>query len=92
MFTVLVWTTGEMLTAPFAASYAAGRAPQGSAGRYMGVFSLVFSVAHMVGPVGGLLVYEHWGPHVVWYLAGLLSVGLFPILWILARLRDLRVT
>lgn len=83
--TVAVWTVGEMMTAPFIASYSAGRAPQGSAGSYMGILALTFSLAHMLAPVGGLWAYEHWGPNSVWYLCGFLSVVIVPPLWWMGR-------
>ncbi len=85
LLTVFVWTIGEMMTAPFVASYAAGRAPQGSAGRYMGVLTLVFALANMVGPFTGLLIYQHFNPDLIWYVGGLLCVVLAVPFWRLSE-------
>lgn len=85
IFTICIWTIGEMLTAPFTASYTASRAPAGSTGRYMAVFGLAFSVAHMVGPAGGLWVYGRFGADCVWYVSGAICAVVTPVLWTLAR-------
>lgn len=80
---VLIWTIGEMISAPFAAAYAMGRAPEGQAGRYMGLFTLVFALAHMLSPLGGLLIYQELGPNVVWYVCCGFTAAVILPLWVL---------
>jgi predicted MFS family arabinose efflux permease len=66
-FTVAVWTFGEILSMPLMAALIAGRARPETQGRYMGLNSLVFSLALIVSPVAGTAVYERFGGDVVWY-------------------------
>lgn len=66
--TVAVWTFGEMLSMPLVTALIAGRAADSNRGRYMGVFSFVFSLAFVVAPVGGTAIYQRLGPDAVWYV------------------------
>ncbi len=66
LFTVVVWTIGEMLAMPLGAAYVAQRSTEHNRGAYMGLFVTAFSVAAVIGPLGGMWVYQ-WNPHAVWY-------------------------
>jgi MFS family permease len=82
--TVVVWTFGEMILFPASSAYVTDIAPAGRRGEYMGLYSLVFSVALTVGPWVGTTVLDAWGPGILWtgtFLAGCVSVAL------LARVR-----
>lgn len=65
-FTVVVWTFGEMLSMPLVAALIAGRARDDTRGRYMGVFSLSFSLAFIIAPAAGTAVYDRFGGDAVW--------------------------
>jgi len=67
--TVVVWTMGEILTMPLAATVVAGRAGAAS-GRYMGVLSLVFSLAMLVAPFVGNWLYGAIGGDALWPVMG----------------------
>ncbi len=67
--TVVVWTMGEILTMPLAATVVAGRAGAAS-GRYMGVLSLVFSLAMLVAPFVGNWLYGTIGGDALWPVMG----------------------
>lgn len=69
-FTVVVWTFGEMLALPLLATVISQRAGDRNQGKYMGLFSLAFSLAMIAGPAVGTLVYRHWGGHTLWLLCG----------------------
>lgn len=79
---VVVWTMGEILTMPLAATVVAGRAGVAS-GRYMGVLSLVFSLAMLVAPFVGNWLYGLIGGDALWPVmgaAGLVSAaGIFSL-------------
>ena len=75
--TVLVWTTGEMLSLPFLSGWVGNRAGEKSIGGYMGLFSLSISIAFVLGPLAGTWVYQRFGGTPLWYGCGVL--GLF--LW-----------
>lgn len=72
-FTVIVWTMGEILTMPLTATVTAARAGA-SAGRYMGVLSLTFSLAMFIAPFAGNWLYAKIGGDALWTLAG--GIGL----------------
>ena len=55
------WTLGEMISLPFSNAIAAGRGGPGSGGEYMGLYMVAFSIASLVGPAGGLWVYQRYG-------------------------------
>jgi len=76
-FTVGVWTFGEMLSMPLAAALIADRAGEQSQGRYMGLFSLAFSSALVVGPLVGTGVYRNWGPNILWLGCGILGLLMY---------------
>jgi predicted MFS family arabinose efflux permease len=55
---VVIWTFGEMLFFPVSTTYVADFAPDDRRGAYMGAYSLVFGLAHMLGPWTGTLFME----------------------------------
>jgi len=75
--TVLVWTIGEMLSIPFISGWVGNRAGGENVGGYMGLFSLSFSMALVLGPPVGTWVYQRYGSTTLFYGCGL--VGL--LLW-----------
>jgi MFS family permease len=77
---VAVWTCGEMMNAPLMSAIVAELAPVGLRARYMGVFSMGFSAALIVGaPLGGAVL-EHFGGAYLWggsAVAGLAAALLY---------------
>jgi MFS family permease len=74
MATVVVWTFGEMLAAPFGAAIISDLAPARMRARYMGMFSTCFCSANAIGaPLGGWILQEYGGK-VLW--AATLLMGL----------------
>lgn len=71
--TVVVWTVGELLQAPYLSSVVADLAPANLRGTYMGMLTLTFSGSLMVGaPLGGAVL-ERFGPGALW--AGTLGIA-----------------
>jgi MFS family permease len=68
-----------MLAMPISNTVVAERAGRGRTGRYMGIYTLAFSTAFVIGPVAGTAVYQHLGPDVLWFGIGgigiLLGIG-----------------
>jgi MFS family permease len=62
--TVLVWTAGEVLFAAVSSAIIADLAPPHLRGRYGGLYGTAFSVAALLGPLGGswLLGHGAWLP------------------------------
>ena len=84
-FTLLVWTSGEMLALPLMNAVVADRSGPGNRGRYMGMMTMSFSVAFMVAPLTGTWVYERFGPDTLWYGVGALGIPLLVGALILSR-------
>jgi len=72
--TVAIWTFGEMLSMPLVTALIAGRATNATRGRYMGIFSLGFSLAFVVAPAAGTAVYDHFGGDAVWIVCAALCL------------------
>jgi MFS family permease len=72
--TVLVWTLGEMLNSPSNSATNAELSPADMRGRYQGVFSLSWSVAAFVAPIGGAAVLQYLGDAALWL--GCFGIGI----------------
>lgn len=65
IFSMSVFTIGEMIAMPVSNSHMAGLAPDEMRGRYQGVISITWSSATMVGPSFGIMLF-HFSPPVLW--------------------------
>jgi MFS family permease len=83
--TILVWTFGEMLVLPVLNAVAAERAGPGFEGQYMGLYAMAYSIAFILAPITGTLVYERLGPATLWHGMGLVGVTLGSSFWALSR-------
>ena len=62
--TVVVWTAGEMMAFPFMSAIVTDLSPLHLRARYLGVFSMCFSSAMMLGaPLGGMALHHLGGPY-----------------------------
>jgi predicted MFS family arabinose efflux permease len=84
VFTVVIWTLGEMLSLSIVSGLVAERAGERSQGRYMGILSLSFSVAFVLAPLGGTWIYQRFSPEALWYGCGVLGVALWAGFMLLA--------
>jgi MFS family permease len=73
---MVVLTVGEMLSMPITNAVVAERAGSGSVGRYMGVYTLAFSTAFVIGPIVGTAIYQKYSPQVLWFGTGAVGVVL----------------
>ena len=76
-------TIGEMFVFPFSNSFALSRAPKGHEGRYMAIFTMSFSCAHIFSSKAGMDFVQFLGYQKNWLLMtilGIISVGL--IIWV----------
>ena len=76
-------TLGEMIGSPFSNALALEMAPQGRKGSYMGLYSMSFSFAHIIGHNGGMNMVNWFGYDTTWYLVTILlfATGL-ATLWL----------
>lgn len=70
-------TMGEMLNFPFMNRLALDRSDQGKPGAYMALFTISWSVAHIIGHNMGLHLVDAFGFNFTWYiLAGMLVIAI----------------
>jgi predicted MFS family arabinose efflux permease len=74
VFTVVVWTMGEMLTMPMLMTVTTARADPTAIGEYQGMVGLAFAVASAAGPTLASGLYAAAGPDSVWYACGCLGI------------------
>ena len=84
VISILFITFGEMFIFPFSNSFALSRAPKGHEGRYMALFTMSFSLAHIVSSKTGMDIISHFGYQTNWFLMGTLGItALFCCIWLL---------
>jgi predicted MFS family arabinose efflux permease len=75
-------TFAEMLAFPFSNSFAISRAPKGHEGRYMAIFSMSFSLAHILSAESGMEIIDRLGYQSNWFFMGTLGItGVLLCLW-----------
>lgn len=61
---------GEMFAFPFSNTFAMSRAPHGHEGRYMALYTMSFSMAHIVSSKMGMEVIGNFGYQINWFVMG----------------------
>ena len=82
-------TFGEMFAFPFSNSFALSRAPKGHEGRYMAIFTMSFSLAHILSAKVGMEIIDHYGYQANWAFMGVLGfIGTALSFWVLRLVRQ----
>jgi MFS family permease len=71
---IVIITIGEMIIMPTSQTLVAGFAPAEMRGRYMAVFGLSWAVPATIGPGAAGYILDHYDPHLLWYLGGILTL------------------
>lgn len=80
---ILFITFGEMFIFPFSNSFALSRAPKGHEGRYMALFTMSFSLAHIASSKTGLEIIANFGYQANWFVMGTLGMlSLAGCIWL----------
>jgi len=74
IISMLFVTFGEMFAFPFSNSFAMSRAPKGHEGRYMALYTMSFSLAHIMSSKTGMEVISRFGYSVNWFVMATLAV------------------
>jgi len=84
---MLLMTLGEMIGSPFSNALALEMAPKGRKGSYMGLYSMSFSISHIIGHNSGMNMVDKIGYDNTWYynfaflvLISILTLWLFRLL------------
>jgi predicted MFS family arabinose efflux permease len=64
----------EMFSFPFSNSFAMSRAPKGHEGRYMAIFTMSYSMAHILSAKVGMVIIDHFGYQANWAFMGVLGL------------------
>ena len=81
---MLIITFAEMFNFPFSNAFAMGRAPRGQEGRYMALYTMTFSLAHIVSAKAGMELIATFGYRTNW---GVMSLGGIVACFILVYLQ-----
>jgi len=77
VISMILMTFGEIFIFPFSNSFALSRAPKGHEGRYMGFFTMSFSLAHIGSSKVGMEIIARFGYQNNWIFMG--SLGAFAV-------------
>lgn len=81
---MLFMSFAEMFAFPFSNGFAMSRAPKGHEGRYMGIFTMSYSMAHIASAKIGMNVSDQWGYQANWLVMGILgSIGTLLGIWVI---------
>jgi predicted MFS family arabinose efflux permease len=72
---LLFITFGEMFAFPFSNAFAMGRAPKGHEGRYMALYTMSFSLAHIMSSKVGMEIIDRFGYRANWIFMGALGIA-----------------
>lgn len=74
---------GEILAFPFSNAFALSRAPRGQEGQYMALYTMSFSLAHIISSKVGFEIITRFGYQVNWFFMACIGVvATFCCLWI----------
>lgn len=74
---MIALSVGEIFNMPFSNSYALSRATDSNRGKYMGLYSMSYSLAHISGPYFSMKIAENHGFDTLWYILAVLSLVTF---------------
>ena len=83
---LLFITFGEMFAFPFSNAFAMGRAPKGHEGRYMALYTMSFSLAHILSSKVGMEIIDRFGYRANWVFMGSLGLASALVAVYLTRL------
>jgi predicted MFS family arabinose efflux permease len=82
---IVMITFGEILSMPFMNSYWIARTKPSNRGQYAALYTMAWSAAQTLGPMGGAQLAEHAGFNVLWWAVGGLSIIASLSFWKLLR-------
>jgi predicted MFS family arabinose efflux permease len=71
---MIIMTFAEMFAFPFSNSVALSRAPKGHEGRYMAIYTMSFSLAHIFSPMIGMEMIDKYNFFSNWILMGCIGI------------------
>ena len=79
---MIFMTFAEMFAFPFSNSFAMSRAPKGHEGRYMAIFTMSYSLAHILSAKTGMEMIDIFSYQANWFFMGTLGIiGVSLFVW-----------
>ncbi|TXI63415.1 MAG: MFS transporter [Flavobacterium sp.] len=79
---MIFMTFAEMFAFPFSNSFAMSRAPKGHEGRYMAIFTMSYSLAHILSAKTGMEIIDRFSYQTNWFFMGTLGIiGVLLFIW-----------
>lgn len=92
IISIIFLSLGEIFAFPFSNAVALNRAPKGQEGQYMGLFTMSFSLAHIVCSKTGLDIIDNYGYQTNWIVMGSLAIlALLCCVWLHRMLQTERL-
>lgn len=86
---MLFMSFAEMFAFPFSNSFAMSRAPKGHEGRYMAIFTMSYSLAHILSAKIGMNIIEYFGYQTNWLIMGILGIiGTLLGVWVFKKVDE----
>jgi predicted MFS family arabinose efflux permease len=80
---IVIITFGEILFFPFSNAFVMSRAPKNQIGRYMALYTMSFSLAHIASSKTGMDIISHFGYQANWFFMGTLGfIALLCCIWL----------
>jgi MFS family permease len=67
-------TFGEMLAMPFMNSYWVARTQSSNRGQYAALFTMAWSLAQVLGPMGGAQIAHYFSFQLLWWIIGAVAI------------------
>jgi predicted MFS family arabinose efflux permease len=67
---IILVTFGEIFSMPFMNTYWIGRTQTTNRGQYAALYTMAWSAAQCLGPMGGSQIVQHWGFSSLWWIVG----------------------
>ncbi len=71
---IILVTFGEILSMPFMNSYWIARTQPSNRGQYAALYTMAWSAAQTLGPMGGAQLADHAGFTILWWVVGCLAI------------------
>ncbi|MBU1341511.1 MAG: MFS transporter [Proteobacteria bacterium] len=79
IFAMSIWSIGEMISLPFMSAHIANMANENNRGKYLGIYSSIFTSSLAFAPMIGSLIIDNIGYKALWVSIGVLGI----IIWFL---------
>ncbi len=74
LLAMLLLSIAEIFAMPFMATFVVQRSSESNRGSYMGLYTISFSIAHILAPALGAAVITHYGYHTLWWIICIVSI------------------